>query len=544
MRHEPRLPPMIYWIMAAGLFWATNKYWGYGQQGHGGSTIAAIIFGYLGVSLTIKGFRARTMQRWIRSAEEQSTTPSDTHGTARWGTVKDAKKAGMLKTGNLFLGRLQGRDLHFPGEAHLLTLAPPGAGKGTCIVVPNLLTYPGSMIVTDPKGELTAMTARHRRERMGHNVIVLNPWREKLSEEMGVDLGDHGFNPLSIIKPGPDVKDDAEMVAALLLPTKSKMSGSEEFFIDFGQSILTAFILYLISRGAANRVTLPELRRMIMAPAETLQGHLDNMATTDEFGGVIREYAGKLSGTLENAPEEFQGGLSSAQKALRIYDMHGPLGAHVSHGEIDLGRIKETPTTIYLIIPGERAGTHAPWMNLIMSLSMELVARNRSNRRVVFLMDEFANLGYMPGVLRAMALYRGMGVQVWAIIQQLRQLHRVYGQDEWHEIFGMAEMINTFGIWEPESIKLVSDWIGQETVKDFSQSLKPELVHSGQTDFSFGASNTAKPLLRAEDIRKMPGDRQLIFYKNLPPFFAKKVDYLKRRAWRKLAEPNPYHRNR
>ena len=507
--------------MAAAVFWATSWLWFYGQRGSVGSAIFAVLFGIWGLRLTFRGFQAWGVRRMIRRAEKAARTPSTTHGTSRWGTKKDARKAGMLKRGNLFLGRVDGRDLYFPGEAHLLTLAPPGAGKGTCLVVPNLLTYPGSMIVTDPKGELTAITARHRRERLGHHVIVLNPWRDKMTEELDVDLGDDGFNPLSVIKPGPDVKDDAEMVASLLIGgQQAKMSGSDKFFSNFGQSVLTAFILHLVSRGAPERVTLPEVRHMLMAGPDQMQRQIDAMMASSEFSGVIREYGGKLAGTLENSPEEFQGGISTAQAALTIYDPHGPLCKHVSRGTIELTAIKDKPTTIYVIMPGDRGRTHSAWMNLIMSLGMDMVARDRSNRRVVFLMDEFANLGHLPGVLQAMALYRGMGVQIWPIIQQLRQLNRIYSEDEQHEIFGMAEMFNTFGIWEQESIDLVSEWLGQFTVKDYGQNIRPQMMTGSPFDFSMGASNAAKPMMRPEDIRQMPSDLQLIFYKNLPPFLA------------------------
>src|SRR4051812_35414503 len=44
-------------------------------------------------------------------------------------------------------------DLTFPGAGHLMTIAPTGSGKENSAIVPNLLHYEGSVIVTDPKGE-------------------------------------------------------------------------------------------------------------------------------------------------------------------------------------------------------------------------------------------------------------------------------------------------------------------------------------------------------------------------------------------------------
>ena len=45
---------------------------------------------------------------------------------------------------------------------HALICAPTGSGKGVGIVIPTLLTYGGSIICLDVKGENFAATSRHR----------------------------------------------------------------------------------------------------------------------------------------------------------------------------------------------------------------------------------------------------------------------------------------------------------------------------------------------------------------------------------------------
>lgn len=79
---------------------------------------------------------------------------------------------------------------------------------------------------------------------MGHKIIVLCPWAEKLSRELGIPIPDHGFNPLGIIQPGSDIKDEAELISSLLLPAGANMQPNDEFWIEGGQSILTAFMLH------------------------------------------------------------------------------------------------------------------------------------------------------------------------------------------------------------------------------------------------------------------------------------------------------------
>jgi hypothetical protein len=66
--------------------------------------------------------------------------------------------------------------LRYEGDGHLLTIAPTRAGKGVSAVIPNLLTHPGSVVVTDLKGENYAVTAARRCVDLGHDVHALDPF--------------------------------------------------------------------------------------------------------------------------------------------------------------------------------------------------------------------------------------------------------------------------------------------------------------------------------------------------------------------------------
>ena len=71
------------------------------------------------------------------------------------------RRAGLLGKRGPIVGKFGGRLLRFSDvEGSVGVFAPQGAGKGVGVVVPNLLTYAGSVICTDPKGENHAITAR------------------------------------------------------------------------------------------------------------------------------------------------------------------------------------------------------------------------------------------------------------------------------------------------------------------------------------------------------------------------------------------------
>ena len=65
--------------------------------------------------------------------------------------------------------------LTYTGESHLLTVGSTRSGKGVGAIIPNLLKYPGSIFVVDPKGENVTATAELR-QALGHDIVVIDPW--------------------------------------------------------------------------------------------------------------------------------------------------------------------------------------------------------------------------------------------------------------------------------------------------------------------------------------------------------------------------------
>jgi type IV secretion system protein VirD4 len=60
----------------------------------------------------------------------------DTHGSAQFAGLADARKGKLLTGKGLILGRKHGRMLRYRGEGHLLTFPPTRSGKGVGCVVP------------------------------------------------------------------------------------------------------------------------------------------------------------------------------------------------------------------------------------------------------------------------------------------------------------------------------------------------------------------------------------------------------------------------
>ena len=94
---------------------------------------------------------------------------------------------------------------------HTAVFAPTGVGKGVSFVIPFLLSCPEAAVVVDFKGENARLTAEHRRQAFGHQIVMLDPFK------LGSQTPDT-FNPLEFIdKNSPTAIDECRDLAEALV---------------------------------------------------------------------------------------------------------------------------------------------------------------------------------------------------------------------------------------------------------------------------------------------------------------------------------------
>jgi type IV secretion system protein VirD4 len=134
-----------------------------------------------------------------------------TYGSARWATLTEIRAAGLTAPDGVVLGRLARDYLRHDGPEHVLCFAPTRSGKGVGLVVPTLLTWPGSCIVHDIKGENWNLTsgfrARHGR------VLLFDPTNAKSA----------AYNPLLEVRRGEWEVRDVQNVADVLVDPEGSL---------------------------------------------------------------------------------------------------------------------------------------------------------------------------------------------------------------------------------------------------------------------------------------------------------------------------------
>ncbi len=106
------------------------------------------------------GFGSATLLTVLSAAAALLSPRRPLHGAARWATASEQRAAGLRARQGLILGRArEGGFLITDGPEHVLLYAPTRTGKGVGVVIPNLLTWPHSVVVLDIKRENFEATA-------------------------------------------------------------------------------------------------------------------------------------------------------------------------------------------------------------------------------------------------------------------------------------------------------------------------------------------------------------------------------------------------
>ncbi|MHA6770292.1 type IV secretory system conjugative DNA transfer family protein [Sphingobium ummariense] len=432
----------------------------------------------------------------------------DTHGSARFATDRETKPLAQNGDG-LLIGRdrKSGKLLRYAGPAHLLTIAPTRTGKGVGTIIPNLLDYPGSVICIDPKGENARITARHR-ARFGP-VHVLDPF--------GVTgIASSAFNPLDRLDPaGLDLADDAMTLADALVYDAPGEAG-EAHWNEEAKALIAGLILHIIASEPPATRTLATLRdHLTLAP----QAFAAMLADMQAQGGLIGRAANRHLGKSDR---EAAGVLSAAQRHTHFLDSPR-MGQVLGRSDFTFADVKARPTTVYLVLPPDRLATYARWLRLMLAQGLTDLARAPASpaRPVLFLLDEFAALGRLEPVERAMGLMAGYGIQLWPILQDVHQLRALYERRA-GTFLSNAGVLQVFGVNDHDSAKLVSDLLGQETVVFETMS---RAIDAEETGISFGAQHVGRPLLTPDEVRALPGELELLFLAGQRPIVAAKLAY-------------------
>jgi len=454
---------------------------------------------------------AVAMSVW-RAREVQKVT---TYGSARWAEAREIRKAGLLHPDGVLLGLWRGAYLRHHGPEHVLCFAPTRSGKGVGLVVPTLLTWPGSAIVHDIKGENWGLTAGWR-ARFGR-VLLFDPTNTKST----------AYNPLLEVRRGGWEVRDVQNIADVLVDPEGALE-KRNHWEKTSHSLLVGTILHVLY--AEKEKTLAGVANFLSDPKRPIETTLRAMMSTPHLGktGVHPVVASAARELLNKSENERSGVLSTAMSFLGLY--RDPVVAAVT-ARCDW-RIRdlveaEHPVTLYLVVPPSDISRTKPLIRLILNqigrrLTEELDSKRRRHR-LLLMLDEFPALGRLDFFESALAFMAGYGLKSFLIAQSLNQIEKAYGQN--NSILDNCHVRVSFATNDERTAKRVSDALGTATemraMKNYAGSrLSPWLGH-----LMVSRQETARPLLTPGEVMQLPPDDELVLMSGCAPIRAKKARY-------------------
>jgi len=457
-----------------------------------------------------------------------------TYGSARWAEREEIAKAGLTKSAGVFLGRLGCRDISYlrhEGPEHVMAFAPTRSGKGVGLVVPTLLSWPGSAVIHDIKGENWALTAGWR-SRSSH-CLLFNP----------TDARSAAYNPLLEVRRGAHEVRDVQNIADILVDPEGALE-RRNHWEKTSHALLVGAILHVLYAGTDK--TLRGVANFLSDPACPFEVTLHRMMTTPHLGEEVHPVvASAAREVLNKSDNERSGVLSTAMSFLGLY--RDPTVADVT-SRCDW-RITDLisashPVSLYLVVPPSDISRTKPLIRLILNqvgrrLTESLDGSDGIARRhkLLLMLDEFPALGRLDFFESALAFMAGYGLRAFLIAQSLNQIDKAYGLN--HSILDNCHVRIAFATNDERTAKRISEALGTATELRAQRNYAGHRLSPWLGHLMVSRQETARPLLTPGEVMQLPPDDAVVMVSGHPPIKAKKLRYFQDRNFtrRVLAPP-------
>lgn len=446
-------------------------------------------------------------------------------GQTHWQTAREMKANGFF--GAPGTGFILGK-LGPPGSRanyicskvfpHALIVAPTGRGKTTGFVIPNLLTWQGSAVTLDVKGECFEATARHRAAQ-GDKVYRFAPtdWEGKRT---------HRYNPLLRIY---QLKDPARQQMELqLLATLFLQSDNDRV-----QGLLKGGIDLFVAAGLLafqrKRPTLGEIYRIAASGGNKQKEYFAR-------GHEVDNRAAKLIFTrLASTNNDTLTSYVSLLMTSGLDQWQNPaIDEATAVSDFDFRTIRKKPFSVYLVVQPLMVKPLAPLIRLFFSDLLSAMQEKDPGPDepwpVMIMLDEFNRLGKMPIVVESIETLRTYRGHLAVVTQTIPALDEIYGENTRRALQGNAGVKLYLTPSDEKTVEELSKAVGKttKTVITRSQSI-------GKNPFEGRSQSTRteeSSLLPEDEARRLPLDEIVMVIDAQMPVRAKRIQYFDDRLFK------------
>ncbi len=445
------------------------------------------------------------------------------HGAARWAHERELRREGLRAKSGIMLGRKGGQPLVFGGGEHVMLYAPTRTGKGVGVVIPNLLTWPESIVALDIKRENWDSTAGFRAAN-GQTVVLFDPL-----DPAGRTAR---FNPLGHIDRADPiiVLDELQKLSVMLFPTPPNTDpfwaeAARTGFMGVGAYVaetpalpFSLGVIYRELTAADPRTRLPALVAARAAAGQPLSSGCVS-ALTD------------FCSTSENT---FAGIKQTITSRMNLW-LNPRICAATDASDFDLRDLRRRRMSLYLCVSPDNLARVAPLYSLLLQQLVDLNTRDLPTKGandvpVLVLLDEFARLGHATVIAQGFSYVAGYGLRLLPVLQSPAQLRAEYGADLAEEIMANCGVEIAFAPKELKVAQDLSERLGTWTYAGRSKS-RPALLSSGH--WSTTESDQRRPLMLPQELIQMPANRLIVLKAGMPPVRGEKIVYWRERVFKR-----------
>jgi len=423
---------------------------------------------------------------------------------------------------------------------HILTVAGSRAGKSVT-VIGNLFFYRGSVLCTDPKGELAQITARKRAE-LGQDVYLLDPFEIVSGEATQYRAS---FNPMKrLTLDNPFLIEDAlQIIDALIVTTGDE---KDPHWNESAGTFILGIMLYAalsstITEGERNLVTVRGIINRVLD--HKIQDGVVSFTFEESAIECARELNDKgfsdfsesmlssIKGVYDIGSEERGSVLSTARRNTQFLEFRSMKSVLCGH-DFDLEDLKRNPAgiSVYLVLPATRMSSCNRWLRLFVNQLFDAMERETTSPKVPVLtvLDEFPVLGFMKQLQDAAGQIASFGVRLWVVMQDWGQGKALYGE-RFESFAANAGIFQCFGNVDVTTTEYISKRLGNTLVTDTKIG---ETSESQRSSGIIGEQESRQqfPLLTPDEVsryfsRSDPQKRQLIFWAGYNPMILQRVEY-------------------
>ena len=402
---------------------------------------------------------------------------------------------------------------------HSLVFAGTGAGKTAGIVFPTALTYRHPIIFMDPQHEIYETVAGARAD-MGFKARVIDIGK-------GVDL-------IALLRPWLNQSGIGYMHLADSLVGKADARKSEyaEFYATEGANLVSGLLEYGVLKNVNGVFTA--LYRSVAVPEEEFKESITALAADPELPDTVKTRLASYAETEGKLFSNLQTNLKQALNWGAFPEMAEVLESDAPGAPPLLG----PNTDVYIRLSVSNLTSFPGLVRSILGAILYCVNESRDGLERLMIVDEAYQIGRLQGFELIRDTMRKRGLHLMLIFQSAGQLEELYGKAgvrAWNNsvaarVYGTSD--------DEQDAGILSRMIGEYTVDVEGRSRSSGLRGMG---FGTPSENVSKStslqrasLMRPEQLRTLPDDGLIIFYKGQSPLICGKAFSFRRPEWQNV----------